>query len=236
MKVRVLLQVLPAAALLALTGCASSQPSAREDTTTAQQAVKAPDTMCPTQVPGTKVEASSTEQGAALTFTTTGDVAELRKRVAAMAEMHNTHHAGAKARSCEHGEKGAEASCPKCAQGQECTKESCPKESCPKESCPKRAQGQECTKESCPKESCPKHAQEQQGESCPKGAKHGKRAGAMKAPASRATVEEIEGGARLVLTPEDPAQADALRAHVQRRAEMLSSGMCPRAQAHSEAH
>jgi hypothetical protein len=40
------------------------------------------------EVPGTKVAESDTPDGAALTFTTTGQVAEVRDRVRSMAAMH----------------------------------------------------------------------------------------------------------------------------------------------------
>lgn len=44
--------------------------------------------MCPMKVTGTTATADDVEGGVALRFTTTGDVAELERRVAAMAEMH----------------------------------------------------------------------------------------------------------------------------------------------------
>jgi hypothetical protein len=44
--------------------------------------------MCPMEVPGTTASVADTEDGVAITFTTTGDVAELRQRVHGMAEMH----------------------------------------------------------------------------------------------------------------------------------------------------
>lgn len=51
--------------------------------------------MCPMKVPGTAVSVADTEGGVALVFTTsTGDVAELRRRVHQVAEMHNRHHSG----------------------------------------------------------------------------------------------------------------------------------------------
>lgn len=49
--------------------------------------------MCPMNVPGTQVTATDAANGETLTFTTTDQVAELRSRVHAMAEMHNKHHA-----------------------------------------------------------------------------------------------------------------------------------------------
>lgn len=47
---------------------------------------------CPMIVEGATVRAESTEGGAALVFTTTGDVQDLRARVARLAEMHNSMH------------------------------------------------------------------------------------------------------------------------------------------------
>jgi hypothetical protein len=50
--------------------------------------------MCPMDVPGTHVSAADTENGEALTFTTTADqAAELQRRVRGMADMHNQRHA-----------------------------------------------------------------------------------------------------------------------------------------------
>lgn len=49
----------------------------------------------------------------------------------------------------------------------------------------------------------------------------------MGMPASRATTEEVPDGIRLVLTPVDPAQRDALRESVRAHASMMSSGKCP---------
>lgn len=50
--------------------------------------------MCPMQVAGTTVKSEDIDGGIAVAFTTsTGDVAELRRRVQGMAEMHNSRHA-----------------------------------------------------------------------------------------------------------------------------------------------
>lgn len=46
---------------------------------------------CPGMVAGTTVRAVDIDGGAALEFTTTGDVAEVRRRAAHMAEMHAKH-------------------------------------------------------------------------------------------------------------------------------------------------
>lgn len=47
---------------------------------------------CPMAVPGTSVTVEDTDTGAALVFVTTGDAAEVRRRVGNIAEMHNKHH------------------------------------------------------------------------------------------------------------------------------------------------
>lgn len=76
--------------LAAVTACGgSSQPAAQQPKATATTAA---DPSCPVTVPGTSVSVEDTNTGAALVFVTTSDVAELRKRVATMAQMHNDHH------------------------------------------------------------------------------------------------------------------------------------------------
>ncbi len=47
---------------------------------------------CPVAVPGTSVAVEDTATGAAFVFVTTSDVGELRKRVGAIAAIHNEHH------------------------------------------------------------------------------------------------------------------------------------------------
>lgn len=79
---------LPIASVIFSSACMMSHGQASPPET-APAARSAP---CPVEVPGTQVAASDTPDGAAITFTTsTGDVAELRRRVQAMAEMHNAH-------------------------------------------------------------------------------------------------------------------------------------------------
>lgn len=90
---------------LALGGCSSSQTNQRSAAAemATQETQQEPSmhggmtggdmaAMCPMAVEGTTVRAEDVEGGAALVFTTTGDVDELRQRVARMAEMHNHHH------------------------------------------------------------------------------------------------------------------------------------------------
>lgn len=49
----------------------------------------------------------------------------------------------------------------------------------------------------------------------------------MRMVPSHASVEDIPGGARLVLTPVDPSQLGALRAHASQMAAMMRQGRCP---------
>lgn len=42
-----------------------------------------------------------------------------------------------------------------------------------------------------------------------------------------AAAENVDGGARIVLTPEDPSQLGALRTHVHDHAERMAQGECP---------
>jgi hypothetical protein len=49
--------------------------------------------MCPMAVEGTTARAEDVEGGVAMVLTTTGDVADLRRRAERMAEMHNLRHA-----------------------------------------------------------------------------------------------------------------------------------------------
>jgi hypothetical protein len=45
-------------------------------------------------------------------------------------------------------------------------------------------------------------------------------------PASTAAVEEVEGGARLIVTPKDPAELASLQSFVRSRAEHLQTTGC----------
>jgi hypothetical protein len=42
-----------------------------------------------------------------------------------------------------------------------------------------------------------------------------------------AAVDDVEGGARIALTPKDPSQLGSLRTHVRDHAERMSRGECP---------
>jgi hypothetical protein len=59
------------------------------------------------------------------------------------------------------------------------------------------------------------------------GGRGGMMGGGMRMPAASASVEDVEGGARLVLRPRDPAQLGALREHVRMQAGRMAHGECP---------
>jgi len=185
---------------VALFGCASSQ-TAREPVTPAAteqsgemrggmmgQGMAG---MCPMQVQGTTVSAENTQGGVALTFTTSGDAAELRRRVAHMAEMHGQHHGQGHGHGM--GTHGPEAS----------------------------GEGGE-------------HAHDKQhgGGHQHQGDMTG---GGMMMPPAAARSEEIEGGARIILTPRDSAQVAALQEHARHMAERMASGQCPMMSTQGEA-
>ncbi len=137
------------------------------------QAVNAPGEMegmpmsaCPMAVPGTQLAVADTPEGEAVTFTTAPDrAAELRGRVHAMADMHNSHHQGG-------GMEGM-------------------------------------------------HGGMQHGGMMGGGSMGSTGRDAMMPPPSRAAVEDVEGGARLVVTPNDPADLERLRSTVRMHAERM---------------
>lgn len=124
---------------------------------------------CPMAVTGTSARAEDVDGGAAITFTTTGDVAELRRRVAHMAEMHTRHHGQG------HGPMPGD------------------------------------------------------------GSKMGMMGDGMMMPPAEARSEDIDGGARLVLTPNAPADLTQLREHAREHADKMASGQCPMMSMHEGA-
>jgi len=132
-------------ALVILSACVSSSQAAKPPEPSGMMA------MCPMTVPGTQVYAADTANGEALTFTTApAQVAELRIRVHAMANMHNQHH----------GDLG------------------------------------------------------------------GQGTGATKPPPSSAWVEDVENGARIAMTPTDPADLLKLQSAVRMHAAHLQQHGC----------
>ena len=77
---------------LAVAACGGSSTGSATATMPPKQAAGASDPACPVAVAGTSVTVEDTANGAALVFVTTGDVADVRRRGAALAQMHNDHH------------------------------------------------------------------------------------------------------------------------------------------------
>lgn len=151
---------LPCALLVAaITACGSRQQSTEPATSAPApaQTTQQPGggAMCPMMVnmAETQIAASDTDDGIAIVFTTTGDVADLRARVRHMADMHNQMAGG------------------------------------------------------------------MQG--------GGMQGSGMHMVPSRASVEDVPGGARLVLMPMDPSQLAALRQQARMHVEMMRKGQCP---------
>lgn len=84
--------VLAVAALGAAAACTKNErpPTALTAGEVATAQPSAPDDACPVLVPGTTVTTANTKDGVEATFTTEGDVIDLRRRVAAMADAIRT--------------------------------------------------------------------------------------------------------------------------------------------------
>ena len=78
------------AALLVAAACSSS-PKKGPDQPPPPTPTGADDPTCPIVVPGTAMSVEETPEGPAFVFVTTGDVAAVRTRAAALATMHNAH-------------------------------------------------------------------------------------------------------------------------------------------------
>jgi hypothetical protein len=106
-SVRIAVRVVGAAVALVIAGCGSNQQAAAQQgqpmagettqagpppTQVAGPPTAAADRPCPMQVEGASVQATDVEGGAALTFTTTGNVQDLRRKVDQMAQMHQQRH------------------------------------------------------------------------------------------------------------------------------------------------
>lgn len=170
--------------------------------------------LCPMALPGTRVSASDTEDGAALTFTTSGDVDELRQRVRE-AGAHHARMADAHAGMAGHaGMDQPPATGAGTGAGGE-------------------VRTRDPAQDEIPAKADPEHAGT--GDASASGTGMGAGTGccgpgmahqAMMTADARA--EDVDGGARLVLTPKDAAGADALRAEVREHAARMSQGGgCP---------
>jgi hypothetical protein len=161
-------------ALLAIAaGCGSTQSNPR----TAAGGPPAPrgpagGGMCPMMMEA-QIVASDTNDGAAIAFTTTGDVAGLRMRVRRMADMRNRMAGGMMGTSEGDGMRGG-------------------------------------------------------GDAGMRGGGMQRGGGMMQdAVPARASVEDIPGGARLVLIPADPARLATLREQTHAQVAMMQRGECP---------
>jgi hypothetical protein len=121
---------------------------------------------CPMFVAGTTVQAKDTSDGMAMMFTTTGDVAELRRRVRVMADHMNAHSSGAGGGTGMHG------------MGM--------------------------------------------GPDAGTGMIGGGMMGGGMMPATHAQVEDVDHGARLTVTPADPAKLNEMRQHMKQHAQMMN--------------
>lgn len=111
--------------LLGVAACGGSSP-APASPVAHHETESAGDPSCPVAVPGTSVTVEDTDTGAALVFVTTGDVAELRRRVSELATMHNEQHGkmgplpiGTETSAHDHGAHGGHAGHGEAANGGE---------------------------------------------------------------------------------------------------------------------
>jgi hypothetical protein len=178
-----MLAFLSAGALAACGGSSSAKP-----VTPSSEAASPADRSCPAAVPGTSVSAEDTDTGGALVFVTTGDVAEVRKRVAAMAAMHNEHHSKMGSTPAPGGGEGMDHDM----KGMDHSKMG----------------GMD-------------HDMEGMDHS-----KMGGMEGMMMGVHSTATAEDVEGGARLVLST-DPGDVGKLQNELRMHAQHMADGTCP---------
>ncbi len=158
---------------------------------------------CPMALPGTAVQATEMSDGMAMTFTTTGDAGELRKRVRSMSDRMNAHSSGGMGMHDMRmggGDTGSHMMSGGMGSGM-------------------MADG---------------------GHGMMGGDGHGAMGGGMMAadgghammggatmPPVHAQVEDVEGGARLRMTPVDPSRLGELKLHMQQHAQMMKAHGCP---------
>ncbi|MEO7733297.1 MAG: hypothetical protein ABIY55_20210 [Kofleriaceae bacterium] len=159
--------------------------------------------ICPTVVANTTTRAEEADGSAALAFTTTGDVADVRRRVAGMTETYNLHQSGGHGFMMRMGGMGV-------GRGMAGTG------AMGTGAMGAGAMGTGATGTGTMGAGA-------MGSDAPGGVMHG---GMMMLP-STARSEDIEGGARLVLTPRDPVQLQTLRQHTQQMAAGMAARQCP---------
>jgi hypothetical protein len=173
-------------ATAAACGSTQSRPQAQASGPPPHEHESSGGAMCPmmSSMKDAQIVASDTSDGAAIVFTTAGDVAGLRAHVRKMAEMGTRMASG--------GMMGMEKQ-----EGM-------------------RGEGKGMAGNGM-------HG----GGMGMKGDMHGDGGMMGKHVPARASVEDVPGGARLVLTPVDPAQLAALREQTRSHAAMMSKGECP---------
>ncbi len=179
---------------------------------------------CPMAVPGTQVAAADTPDGESVTFTTTSPdaVADLRNRVRAMADMHNRHHAGGQMGMQGGAGMQGDTSGGTSMGSSESESGSAGAEASPDQGSAGSGQGSD--------EAGGGDTGMGSTGSADAGADQG--AGApmherMMSHPSHAVVEDVDGGARVIVTPDDPADLERLRAAVRSHTERMSeTGSC----------
>jgi hypothetical protein len=157
------------------------------------------DTECPMSLSGTTVQTMDTADGTAMTFTTTGDVSDLRRRVRMMADRMTARSAEAAAR----GGMGGTGEGYGTTMGQPTTQP------------PSQSMGQP------PSQMMGQSTGQTMGQTMGQSTGH-----AM--PAVRTQVEDIDRGARIKMTPDDPSRLADMRQMVQQHVMMMSqTHNCP---------
>jgi hypothetical protein len=175
----------------------------------------AEDPMCPmAHVQGLHVMTEDTSDGVAVVFKTEGDVADLRARVRRIADMHNRQMGPGAGSPDMHGGAGSTPE-PHAGSANPSRQENPPTPPSP-EDLPSGQAGPSASGGGPPTSS-----EAEPGNAQPM---HGRGMGMVP---SRASVEDIPGGARLILTPNDPSKLSALREQARMHAQMIARGECP---------
>ncbi|HET8539629.1 MAG TPA: hypothetical protein VFL83_07130 [Anaeromyxobacter sp.] len=201
-----------------------SQPAPAPAESRAPSAGRAMVMPCPMSVPGTDVAAEETPDGEALTFTTTSPqlVPDLRERVHAMADMHNRHHHGGQmGTQGMHGDAHAGMR----GEARQGATEGEPHAGVNGEAgggMQGEAQGGTTHGGAGAARGGTGSGEMGAGSAgSSEGSHEGTDAHARMPPPSRAVVEDVDGGARLTLTPDDPADLDRLRTAIRAHAEHM---------------
>ena len=202
---------------LTLAACSSSDDSNKYSPTASLQGGTSDDSSgsCPAMPAGAQVVVIDLEDGVALEFTTAGDVEVLRLAVEQMAQMHNAMHRGANDSTGfgdDHAGHHNVSTMPRDMMGGGHMGGG-------------HGQGTGTGGMGEGHMDCEEGMDSSMGSQGGMGMGHGMGMGSMMMPAATVTVENIDGGARMIFVPVDPSDLDALRVHV--REHMGASGGCP---------